>query len=522
MIRKNRTIKYSLFVVLVLLLSACAAGADTAVVGGDAQMPAMEGQAMPEGMQAPEGAPAGEMPAGEMPEGAPPQGQAPEGDMPVAEDAALEGAVVEQVIHTVDFDQSLPNSVGDLASDEAVELNINGVIVINNKTYVQSHEDLSAAEDDQSVAIITGGGSLTVADAQVVTSGDSSSLFNSRMYGQNSAFIAEEDSAMKVLDCTIKTSGSGANAVFATDELTTVMLADSAIEIGGDNAHAVLAVKKAAMDISNTDMSTGGDNAPAVAIGRLGGSITLEGGSITTSGSNSPAIQTTGAVSGGSLAVSASGAEAVAVEGAGSVALVDSDVSASLKGYRGITLFQSIESQDEALTGSFSMTGGSLAYTGQDGPLFYVTNTAGVINLGDVDISVASGVLLSANTAEDGSVNTSAVINADQQVLEGDLIGDNASRIELNLQNGSTLTGAIDTTNLAKATSLTLDADSTWTVTADSFITKLTVVEDTIEDGTVLNIIGNGHTVYYNANANTYLKGRIYSLSGGGFLKPLN
>ena len=511
MIGKTWTIKYSLFVVLILSLGACSAA-------GDAQMPAMDG----EGMQVPEGAPAGERPAGEMPGGAPPQGEAPEGGMPPVEDAAAGGRVVEQVIHTVDFDQSLPGSVGDLDSDEAVELNINGVIVINNKTFVQSHEDLSASEDDQSVAIITGGGTLTVADAQVVTDGDSSSLFNSRMYGQNAAIMAEEGSALKVLDCMVKTSGSGANGVFGTDELTTVKVADSTIESGGDNAHAVLAVKKAVMDISNTDMTTSGENAPAVAIGRLGGSITLDGGTITAGGSGSPAVQTTGAVTAGNAVISAGGAEAVVVEGAGSVALMESDVTASLKGYRGITLFQSIESQDEALTGSFSMSGGSLAYTGQDGPLFYVTNTAGVINLSGVDLSAASGVLLSANAVEDGSVITSAIINADDQVLEGDLIGDKASMIELNLRNGSTFTGAIDTANSAKTTGLTLDASSTWTVTADSFITRLTVAENIIEDGTVLNIIGNGHTVYYNSNANTYLKGRIYSLDGGGYLKPLN
>ena len=62
---------------------------------------------------------------------------------------------------------------------------------------------------------------------------------------------------------------------------------------------------------------------------------------------------------------------------------------------------------------------------------------------------------------------------------------------------------------------------STWNVTADSYLTKL-FDEEGISNKTVTNIIGNGYTVFYNSNANVYLKGNIYELSGGGYLKPLN
>jgi hypothetical protein len=34
------------------------------------------------------------------------------------------------------------------------------------------------------------------------------------------------------------------------------------------------------------------------------------------------------------------------------------------------------------------------------------------------------------------------------------------------------------------------------------------------------NIVGNGHTVYYDARSNPSLGGRTYTLEGGGTLNP--
>jgi hypothetical protein len=89
----------------------------------------------------------------------------------------------------------------------------------------------------------------------------------------------------------------------------------------------------------------------------------------------------------------------------------------------------------------------------------------------------------------------------------------------LTLQNGSTLTGAINTANTTKAINLTLDSSSSWNVTADSYLSCLTDTSG-INGNSVSNIIGNGHTVYYDAKACSALGGLSYSLSGGGSLMP--
>ena len=67
--------------------------------------------------------------------------------------------------------------------------------------------------------------------------------------------------------------------------------------------------------------------------------------------------------------------------------------------------------------------------------------------------------------------------------------------------------------------SITLDASSRWTVTGDSHVTTLSDSAG-ISGTTVKNVVGNGHTVYYDSSANPGLGAKTYTLSGGGTLVP--
>lgn len=86
----------------------------------------------------------------------------------------------------------------------------------------------------------------------------------------------------------------------------------------------------------------------------------------------------------------------------------------------------------------------------------------------------------------------------------------------------SSLAGAAHQTNLV------LDPANTWSVTADSHIHNVGVV--VLNDGTVENIDGDGHCVYYSGKAyfaagaqgssGSSDSSGVYELSGGGFLAP--
>lgn len=100
------------------------------------------------------------------------------------------------------------------------------------------------------------------------------------------------------------------------------------------------------------------------------------------------------------------------------------------------------------------------------------------------------------------------------------MAADNISTIAATLQNSSSLKGAINSENTAKEANLTLDASSTWDVTADSYLNCLSDASG-ISGDTVANISGNGFTVYYRQSACTELAGKTYNLNGGGYLKRL-
>jgi hypothetical protein len=246
----------------------------------------------------------------------------------------------------------------------------------------------------------------------------------------------------------------------------------------------------------------------------------VRGGNVTSSGTDSPGIYSTGDISVSGATVRATNAEAVVVEGANSVTLKDSIISGA-KGSKdnGIMIYQSMSGDAETGTSSLVMTGGEYTWPSTTGPAFYVTNTKAVINLKETEVKSSSGTLLKAaagSWGNSGSNGGTVSFTSDNVVLSGSIVSDTISSITAAFKNGSSYTGTIN-----KA-ALTLDASSRWTVTGNSVLTSL---EDTggITGTSVKNIIGNGYTVYYDPGlgANKVLAGKTYSLQNGGFLRPL-
>lgn len=108
---------------------------------------------------------------------------------------------------------------------------------------------------------------------------------------------------------------------------------------------------------------------------------------------------------------------------------------------------------------------------------------------------------------KNGGTNNLTLV-ADDQTLTGTIKVGNDSTFALKQINGSTFKGAIDgnITNTAGDTvstkvgtvSVTLDSTSTWTLTADTYVTSF--------DGNAANIIANGYTLYVNGVALTGTK----------------
>jgi hypothetical protein len=131
-----------------------------------------------------------------------------------------------------------------------------------------------------------------------------------------------------------------------------------------------------------------------------------------------------------------------------------------------------------------------------------------IIVKGGVKIKSETGILIKVTKS------SKATFTAEDQELTGDIVVDETGAIDIILRN-STLTGKID------GAAMILNPGSSWDVTGDSTLTSLSN-RGGVSGSAVSNIIGNGHTVYYDPDlsANTWLKGMTYSLSKRGKLVP--
>ena len=398
-----------------------------------------------------------------------------------------------------------------------------GATTISGKTDTTSGQTYAGTAADQSAILVTSSGSLTATKATITKTGDTTSADESSFYGLNAGVLVQGGSSATVSDSSITTRAAGANGAFATGTGTSLTLSDVTISANGGGAHAIMATQGATVACTGVNMNTTGANSGAIATDRGGGTITVTGGTVTTSGQDSPGIYSTGAITVTDATISANGAEAAVIEGGNTIALNDTSLSSSLASKWGVMIYQSMSGDATGTKGTFTMTVGSLAYTGSGGPLFYVTNSTGIIALKGVNVTVASGILVKAsagNWGTSGSNGGTVVLTADGQTLSGDMTADAISSITLTLQNNSSWTGAIDNAKSAKAVSVTFDATSKWTLTADSYVT--TISGAAVSGTSITNITGNGHTIYYDAtnSASSGLNGGTYALVGGGYLKP--
>jgi hypothetical protein len=397
-----------------------------------------------------------------------------------------------------------------------------GAYTQSGGTATLNYQAITATSTDESGVEVKNSGTFTLTDSLVTTSGNTSSSDNSSFYGLNAAVLAESASKIYLSNVAISTRGTGANGAFATGSGSSVVLSNVTITATNDGGHGVMATQGGALTMTDVDINTTAAHSAPIATDRGGGTITAVGGTLVTTGQDSPCIYSTGSITVSDATCTTPSSEMVVIEGANSITLQNTSLTTSKADKWGVMIYQSMSGDAQGTQGTFTMTGGSLADTAATGPLFYVTNSTGIITLNGVNVTVASGTLVKAATGNwgtSGSNGGTANLTANGQTLTGNLVADSISSITAALKNSSTLTGAIDSANTAKTVNLTLDSTSTWTVTADSHLTCLSDSAG-ISGTAVTNITGNGHTVYYSSSSCSALGGTTYTLNGGGYLQP--
>ena len=188
---------------------------------------------------------------------------------------------------------SAPGNAGGNAT--AASVMYKAAYKVDGQTASKSGQTYAATGADESAVRVTNAGKLTLTDAKITTSGNTSSQDSSSFYGLNAGVLADAGSQITLSDSSVTTTGSGANGVFATGSGSSVTLSNVTIKATADGGHGVMATNGGTLTLSNVDMERP-ELARPLATDRGGGTITVNGGTMKTSGTNSPGIYSTGAI----------------------------------------------------------------------------------------------------------------------------------------------------------------------------------------------------------------------------------
>ena len=411
------------------------------------------------------------VPKGDAPKADVPKTDVPKADVPRPDDVKT-GEINEQTPHK-----------------EANPSTFTGTSVISeSKTF--EHQRFDNTTSDQNAFISKNKATITIDSSVFDKTGNTTNDDNSNFRGQNAVVLGIEGSQTNIKDSNITSNSIGSNAVFATGEGSVINVENTNIHTKGDSSRGLDATYKGTINGKNLTITTEGAHSATLATDRDEGTITAEAAKLTTSGTGSPVIYSTGNITANNVNGVANKSEIGVVEGKNSITLTNSNVT----GYHdnGFMLYQSFSGDAESGIARLKAENNTLTTHGT-GAFIYVNNTTAEADLtGNTIITPNTTTLVKAaadsrwgKTGENGGHLT---LRASNQELNGNIVADSISTVALDMTNGSSLVGAVNTDNTAKEITMKLSKDSTWTLTGNSYVKSLTN-----EDTTGSNIHLNGY-----------------------------
>ena len=359
----------------------------------------------------------------------------------------------------------------------------------------------SSTNSDQN-AILVDGETLSISGVSVSKTGDSDGE-SADFYGINAGILADNGAELTISDVSVNTDGTHANGIFSYGEGTVVTVSGSSITTTGNNSGGLMTTGGGTLIADSVTISTSGNSSAAIRTDRGGGTVSVSNSDGTTSGTGSPAVYSTADITVSDSTLSATNSEAVVIEGGNSVTVTNSSLTgnnATLNGQStqatNVLIYQSMSGDAQEGESSFTMTGGSL--TSLTGSMIHVTNVTTTISLTGVELTYAddSDVLLDLSAdswGTSGQNGGNATVYLKDQTAEGQILVDSVSSLILDISDGSSYTGAINSNGSSGTVKVSLSEDSIWTLTGDTYIDSF--------DGDLDQVDLNGFTLYINGVA---------------------
>lgn len=430
-----------------------------------------------QGSTPPNGAPHGKPPAGHSPTGTsnqmPPNGNPPSGTPNGMPPTAMQNGAPNGMAPQVEVDPSTFKGT---------------TIVTENKSI--AHESMTNTTADQNAFIGKNKAVVNIENSVFDKTGNTTSDDNSNFRGQNAVVLSIDGSQINIKGSNITSNSKGSNAVFATGENSVINVENTNIHTKSDSSRGLDATYKGTVNGKNLTITTEGAHSATLATDRGEGTITAEAAKLTTSGEGSPVIYSTGNIMVNNVNGIANNSEIGVVEGKNSITLTNSNVT----GYKdnGFMLYQSFSGDAESGIARLKAENNTLT-THATGAFLYVNNTTAEVDLSNNAISMPNTSTLVKAAADSrwgktGENGGHLTLRTSNQELSGNIMADSISTIALDMTNGSSLVGAVNTDNTAKEVTVKLSKDSNWILTGDSYVKSLSN-----EDTTGSNIQLNGY-----------------------------
>ncbi len=391
-------------------------------------------------------------------------------------------------------------------------------------------ETIDSTGTDENAALVSDGASVTFNGDTITRSSDESTGGDSSsFYGVGAALLAKDGTAY-VKNGTITTDAAGGAGAFAYDQ-GTVYIAGTKISTEKDTSGGIHVAGGGTLYAWDLDVTTQGESSAAIRSDRGGGTMVVDGGSYTSNGTGSPAVYCTADITVNDAKLAANGSEGVCIEGLNTLNLFDTDLTSNMSDDSqndttwSVIVYQSMSGDSEVGNGTYNMVGGSLI--SQNGGLFYTTNTECHMLVDDVDIESSDDceffLRCTGNNNQRGWGTTGAngsdcTFTGIKQEMNGDVVWDSISNLNLYLTEGSSLNGAVvDDESCAGdggdgSCSVYIDKDSTWTVTGDSTVTNLyNAGKITDANGKTVSIVGTDGKEYVKGNSSYTITVTSYS-----------
>lgn len=251
--------------------------------------------------------------------------------------------------------------------------------------------------NDENALRITGA-SVTLKNVEIMKEeGTSSSTENGDFYGMNAALLATGGARVTVEDSAVHGAALNGNGLFSYGKGTEIFAKNVTITTEGSHSGGLQTTGGALTEAENVTVSTAGNSSAAIRSDRGGGTVLVKGGTFRTEGYGSPAVYSTARISIEGADLSASRSEGAVIEGKNSITLKNCRMEGNMADTRvmggetikeenvhTVMIYQSMSGDAEEGTSAFSMEGGSLL--SHKGDVFYVTNTDCTIQLDNVKI----------------------------------------------------------------------------------------------------------------------------------------